>query len=216
MEGFFQSFGPLFTRYKAEVILLTISIVICGTSLLLFFQQQNNLDVVQIKPAQKAVRSESQKKQVTVDVSGAVKHPFVYSFPDGVRIIDVLQKAGGLTPDADAAFVRRSINYARMVTDQEKIYFPFIADTAEGIIVENRRIIDYTSPNNMVGQQEAAEYININSASLLELDQLPGIGKVQSEAIINGRPYNELADLIQRNVIKQSVYDKIKGQISVY
>lgn len=215
MQGFIDSFNPLLTRYKSEVILLGIAFLIGGTSLLLFTQQKKN-EKIAIPIADKNETHTSIRKQtITIDVSGAVKRPFVYTFDSPARIIDAIQKAGGFTEDADEAFVKRSINYARKMNDQEKIYIPFLSDTANGYILENKRVIDYTLPN-ISSQQEESALMNINTASLLELDQLPGIGKVQSEAIFNNRPYTSTDDLVKNNIVKQTVYDKIKDLISVY
>jgi len=169
--------------------------------------------LVSIKSETHTIR---QKQTITIDVSGAVKNPFVYAFNSQARIIDAIQKAGGLTEDADEAFVKRNVNYARILNDQEKIYIPFLSDTTNGYVLENKRIIDYTQPNISTRQSEDVSKMNINAASILELDQLPGIGKVQGEAIFNGRPYSAIEDLVKNNVIKQSVFDKIKNQISVY
>jgi DNA uptake protein ComE-like DNA-binding protein len=55
--------------------------------------------------------------------------------------------------------------------------------------------------------------IDINSASLAELDALPGIGAVRSKAIGAGRPYKGKDDLVAKKIIPQGVYDKIKDQI---
>ena len=82
--------------------------------------------------------------------------------------------------------------------------------------MENKRVIDYTQPNTISVQTPNSTRMNINSASLLELDQLPGVGPVISEAIVNGRPYTSPEDLVKNTIIKQAVYDKIKGLISVY
>jgi len=216
MQGFIDSFKPFLTRYKSEVILLGCALFISVISAVLFFQQKNAEKIVPIVSIKSETRTTQAKQTITIDVSGAVKNPFVYTFDSHARIIDVIQKAGGLTEDADEAFVKRSVNFARIVSDQEKIYIPFLSDTTNGYILENKRVIDYTQPNTSSTQIADTSRININAASVLELDQLPGIGKVQSEAIFNRRPYNSIEDLVKNNIIKQSVYDKIKNQISVY
>jgi competence protein ComEA len=215
MEGFIDSFKPFFTRYKSEVILLGAALIIGSISFILFLQQKGN--IAQPPLEKQETRTVQGKQTITIDISGAVKLPFVYTFDYRARIIDVIQKAGGLTEEADEAFVKRNFNYARILSDQEKIYVPFLSDTTNGYISENKRIIDYTQPNSAEVQHvDENTPININAASLIELDQLPGIGKVQSETIINNRPYTSIDDLVKNNVIKQSVYDKIKDQISVY
>ena len=216
MQGFIDSFKPIMTRYKSEALLLSCALLICIISAVLFFQQKNNENSVPLVSIKNETHTIRQKQTITIDVSGAVKNPFVYAFNSQARIIDAIQKAGGLTEDADEAFVKRNVNYARILNDQEKIYIPFLSDTTNGYVLENKRIIDYTQPNISTRQSEDVSKMNINAASILELDQLPGIGKVQGEAIFNGRPYSAIEDLVKNNVIKQSVFDKIKNQISVY
>jgi len=216
MRGFIESFQPLLIRYKSEVFLLSSAFLIVCVSGFFFFQQKTSDKNTPVVVQNNETHTAPQKQTITVDISGAVKNPFVYSFDSHSRIIDAIQKAGGFTSDVDEAFVRRNINNARILADQEKIYIPFLSDTAEGIVLETKRIIDYTQPNTSTPQTPENTRININAASILELDQLPGIGPVQSEAIFNARPYTAIEDLVKNNVIKQSVFDKIKELISVY
>lgn len=58
-----------------------------------------------------------------------------------------------------------------------------------------------------------APLLDINSASKDELDALPGIGAVRSEAIIKGRPYKGKDDLLRRKIVPSNVYDGIKDRI---
>lgn len=59
----------------------------------------------------------------------------------------------------------------------------------------------------------AADKIDLNTASEQELSQLPGIGDVRSKAIIKGRPYKGKDELVERKILTQPVYDKIKDQV---
>lgn len=59
------------------------------------------------------------------------------------------------------------------------------------------------------------EYININSASQIDLESLPGIGPKTAIKIIANRPYSALADLVSKNVISFKLFDQIKKQISL-
>lgn len=61
--------------------------------------------------------------------------------------------------------------------------------------------------------EPAPALVDINSASKADLSQLPGIGDVYSSKIIAGRPYKTKTDLVNRNIIPQATYDKIRSLI---
>jgi len=69
------------------------------------------------------------------------------------------------------------------------------------------------SPTGPVVKEEKPALIDINRASATELMALKGIGEARAKAIIRGRPYARKDDLVQRQIIPQSVYDKIKDKI---
>jgi len=57
--------------------------------------------------------------------------------------------------------------------------------------------------------------VNLNTASKEELDKLPDIGPVKAQAIIDGRPYKKIEDVMKVKGIKKGIFEKIKDHITV-
>ena len=106
-----------------------------------------------------------------VHISGAVQSPGVYEIEEGDRLEDVVAAAGGATADADLT----SINLAVRVKDEEHWHIP---GPGEG-----------PGPETTGGRTEDGK-IDLNSATVEDLMDLPGIGEVKAEAIVRYRTSN--------------------------
>ena len=228
MIGFLKSFTPLLKRlkkYPVEIILLTAALIITVSALTIYAKNNQNQEIETDSP--RLLPTESRfggQSKIFADVSGSVKKPNVYEIEFGARLKDLINKASGLSEDADVVFFNRNFNLSRIVTDQEKVYVPSISEISNGIFIQNQRTLDYVSPvlfTNLPAQSTEIdlglsdnEIISINSATLEELDQLPGIGEVTANKIIANRPYSTIEELLTKKIVNKSVYDKIKSLIS--
>lgn len=220
MTGFIKSFTPLLKRskkYLVEIILLTVALIITITALVIYAKNsQSSEEEVQTSPT--SLTALTSLTKIYIDVSGAVKKPDVYQVVFGARLKEVIDKAGGLSDEADTVFFNRNFNLARIVTDQEKIYIPSIVEINNGIFVQNQRTLDYTSPiispnTGVVNNAPTDNNININSATIEELDTLPGIGKITAQKIIQNRPYQTIEELLTKKAVNKSQFEKIKELI---
>jgi competence protein ComEA len=122
-----------------------------------------------------------------------VATPGVYSLPEGSRVEAAVQAAGGFLPGAE----QNNINLAMLLTDGQQINVPGIVDTS----------------HVNVGR------VNINSATVSELDTLPGIGPTTAQSIVDYRTQHGLFQVIQdiQNVpgVGPATFELIKDYITV-
>lgn len=144
------------------------------------------------------------QKIISVDVSGAVNAPGVYQLKDGSRIEDAVGAAGGFAEVANQEYISKYLNMAQKLSDGSKVYVPV---TGENSLPSGVGSVAGTSINTKV---------NINTATQAELEALPGIGPVTASKIISDRPYQEVEELLNKKVVGNSVFEKIKGSIAVY
>lgn len=144
-------------------------------------------------------------KQISVDVSGAVKNPGVYKLDTGARIEEAIKIAGGFSDQANQEFISKHLNLAQKLVDGSKVYIPVIGETTTQV--------NFTSDVAGVNSQTK---ININTATQSELESLPGIGPVTASKIISDRPYQSVEQLLEKKILGKAVYDKIKDSLSLY
>lgn len=147
------------------------------------------------------VKNDLEAGKIFIDISGAVKNPGVFEFSSSSRISDAIEKAGGLTDDANSEYISRNVNKAQLLADGMKLYFPFEGEQVPTVLGSSIN----TSSSGL---------INLNLASESELDSLPGIGAVRAADIISGRPYDSVNDLLIRKIVGSSVFNDIKDLVT--
>ena len=117
-----------------------------------------------------AAAATTTRAQVVVDVVGAVRRPGLYRLAEGARIADAVTRAGGLTRKADAALV----NLAAPVSDGEQVVVPARGQPGAGSAAAG-------APAAPAGP------VHLNTATLEQLDTLPGVGPVTAQKIVDYR-----------------------------
>jgi competence protein ComEA len=151
---------------------------------------------------------------IAVHVLGGVARPGLYKFPEGARVQDAIDAAGGLLTTADVA----TLNLARKVTDGEQLNIP-CKDNACPVDTTTLDLPNATEAPVDTSGLSSGELININTATLEELDSLPGIGPSTAQKIIEYRNLNGCffmpEDLLNVSGIGPVTLDKIRDLIIV-
>ena len=154
---------------------------------------------------------------ITVYVSGEVVKPGVYVLLATARIIDALQAAGGTTSDADLVVV----NLAAPLVDAAQVFIPRIGSTPRATLPRPHAGINLPASGSSVGNAAVAAdgVIDLNSASLSDLDSLPGVGPSTAQAIIDYRiangPYATVDDLLNVRGIGPSKLATMRARVRV-
>jgi competence protein ComEA len=145
---------------------------------------------------------------IVVHVVGAIARPGVYYLPAGSRVQDAIQAAGGLLPEANS----QVLNLAALLQDGGRVSVP----TAPPALPPMGTISQPDVRSPTLGIQYP---ININTASLAELDSLPGIGPITAQLIIDYRenkgPFKSIEDIMNVSGIGPKTFEEIKDLITV-
>lgn len=149
-----------------------------------------------------STKTPEEADMICVYVGGAVSDSGVYLLPQGSRLYEAIEAAGGMTEGADPYY----LNQAKVLEDAEQI---IVLTTQE--VQERKEQIQH--------EEEEAGLVNINTADVTQLMQLNGIGQSRAEAIVAYREqcgrFKQIEDIQQVTGIKAGLYEKIKDKITV-
>ncbi|GLC32222.1 helix-hairpin-helix domain-containing protein [Clostridium omnivorum] len=155
------------------------------------------------------VDSQSVEKQdaklITVCIEGEVKSPGVYKLETGSIVQELVKKAGGFTENADK---NPKLNLARKLKDEDFIYIDKKGETANNSLK--------SSASNA---SKVEDKVNINTATLDELDKVSGIGPVTAQKIIDYRDkngyFNTIEDLKKIGGIGDKTINKFRDKVDI-
>ena len=181
------------------VLLLVLCVVLAAC--------QQTAPIIVVPPPTVAPTEPPTPAPVRVYVSGAVATPGVYTLPPKSLVDDALKAAGGATTEADL----ERINLAQEVRDQQQIHVPRKGESGPS----------QPAPATPGGPSapSGGKKININTATLAELDTLPKIGPVTAQNIIDYRtkngPFKKIEDLKNVSGIGDATFEALKDLITV-
>ena len=203
-------------EYKIIVICTGLGLLVGGFFLLKPSPQtpvkETNLQAEVAAVSKDSVSENEVKKEepveqdlITVDVKGAVKAPGIYDLPVGSRVNDAVQKAGGLTEQADS----KSLNLAQKVSDEALVYVPTKGEEAAS----------QQTASGTASSTSKKKKINLNKASLEELKQVKGLGGKRAQDIIDHRETNgkfkSVDELKKVSGIGAKTIEKLKDYVTV-
>lgn len=156
-------------------------------------------------------RAPSAAVGLVVDVQGAVLRPGVLQLAPGSRVGDAIAAAGGYGPRVDAERAGRELNLATELQDGDRIVVPSRDDPAPAAGAPTSG--GATEPGGTSGG-----LVDLNRATAAELDELPGIGPVTAQKIIDARtekPFASVDELRERKVVGASTFEKLRDLVTV-
>ncbi len=182
---------------ERHVIIFLIISIFFGSGVLIYRSDSGNIITV-LDPSAKELPRESLggSRTIFVDVTGEVANPGVYELPEGSRVFQAIEEAGGVTEEGDTT----RLNMAKLLRDAERVYvYKHIEDDMDG---------------NIEG------IVNINTASQASLQNLPGIGPHLAQRIIDYRNehgvFTDIVELIDVPGIGSKIMEDIIDKITIY
>lgn len=223
-------------RYRKQIILGIIILVILG--IISYFSvnyylknkksKKENKEIVVKKISKEKNPGKESKKMLLVDIKGEVYKPGIYELEESARVIDVINKAGGLTENANTTV----INLSKKIIDEMVIIIYSNAEVEdftktkekENLLIDACKQKDENSLTNDAcidkdNDKTLSGKISINTASVEELMKLPGIGESKAKSIIEYRntngPFNSIEDIMKVTGIGENLFAQIKEFITI-
>lgn len=172
------------------------------------------MDPVETERSLVGMNAEKEAEPWVIYITGAVRVPGIYKVPAGSRIYEVVNRAGGLTSEADPV----AVNLARPLQDGDHIHVPRHGEKPREAAVETSQSTSDGSGVVTVVEAGSAR-IDLNHASASKLESLPGIGPKTAAAIVLFRQehglFRSIEDLVQVRGIGPAKMDQIRGLVTV-
>ena len=217
MFYFFMQVKRLLMEYKKVLsiiggVLAVIVIILVGRGMMASPTKEKVMVTNAVNTTRVEETTTMMPQNCYVDIKGEVLHPGVYEFSCESRMQEVIKKAGGFTEEADET----QINLAQKISDQMQIIVPNLHSKQEGGVTEGNS--EKGNMSNTTPSNSKQGTVNINTATLEELQTIKGIGKKKAEAILQYRKehgaFRTNEDLLQVKGIGKKALEAIESQVT--
>ena len=204
-----------YIKNKKILLIIILGIILLISTMLYYIKDESEeLEDITLLSTTKQITTKTE--MIFVDIKGSVNKPGVYKFDINDRVIDAINKAGGLTKNANT----NNINLSQKLTNERVVYVYSDNEIKKG---NNKLTCNTLCENNIIEVNNCVEntnkdLININTATLEELLTLPGIGESKAKNIIEYREENKfknIEELMNVNGIGESLFEQIKNKITI-
>lgn len=217
MFYFFMQVRRLLMEYKKILsiiggVLAVIVIILVGRGMMASPTKEKVMVTNAVNTTRVEETTTMMPQNCYVDIKGEVLHPGVYEFSCESRMQEVIKKAGGFTEEADET----KINLAQKITDQMQLIVPNVHSKQEGGVTEGNS--EKGNSSNSTPSNSKQGTVNINTATLEQLQTIKGIGKKKAEAILQYRKehgaFRTKEDLLQVKGIGKKALEAIESQVT--
>lgn len=210
-------------QLNKKIIAVAVAVVFCV--LASFWPQQREENVLELE--QQAVQTEEAEAEakITVYVSGAVAKPGLHEIAPGSRAVDAIEVAGGMTEEAN----KDRVNLAKICKDGMQVNVPRLSAKELRKMKQAQNVYAGESANAVdnavqsvnyasAAQQDNGGKIRLNSATLEELEELPGVGEVTAQRIVEYRNlhgFNKIEDIMNVKGIGQAKFNKMRPYLDL-
>ena len=206
-----------------KIIAVAVAVVFCV--LASFWPQQREENVLEIEQQAMQMEEAAAEAKITVYVSGAVAKPGLHEIAPGSRAVDAIEAAGGMTEEAN----KDRVNLAKICKDGMQVNVPRLnakelrkLKQAQNVyIADDANAVDNAvQPANYapVVQQDNGGKVRLNSATIEELEELPGVGEVTAQRIVEYRNlhgFNKIEDIMNVKGIGQAKFNKMRPYLDL-
>lgn len=207
-------------QLNKKIIAVAVAVVFCV--LASFWPQQRDENMLELEQQAMQTEEAAAEAKITVYVSGAVAKPGLHEIAPGSRAVDAIEAAGGMTEEAN----KDRVNLAKICKDGMQVNVPRLSAKELRKLKQAQNVYagesaNAVQPANYVpaAQQDYSDgKIRLNSATLEELEELPGVGEVTAQRIVEYRNlhgFNKIEDIMNVKGIGQAKFNKMRPYLDL-